>query len=112
MEKILNNQKNDIGFRKKRQTEIDNLYGDTFLKSAFGECFRGLIEDIAKNYSVLSKDILISKEGVEVDVLIPSRMAECLQIALNYSKQASRKFWKWNLIPTMVCLCSSINTKN
>ena len=112
MEKILNNQKNDIGFRKKRQTDIDNLYGDTFLQSAFGECFRGLIENIAKNYSVLSKDILISKEGVEVDVLIPSRMAECLQIALNYSKQASRKFRKWNLIPTMVCLCSSINTKN
>lgn len=68
MEKILNNQKNDIGFRKKKQTEIDNLYGDTFLQSAFGECFRGLIEDIAKNYSVLPKESLVSKEGVEADL--------------------------------------------
>ena len=70
MEKILNTQKNDIGFRKKWQTEIDNLYGDTFLQSAFCEWFSGKKENIAKNYSVLPKDSLVSKDGMEADLVI------------------------------------------
>lgn len=53
---------NIIKYNKK-----DNLDGDSFLQTAFCEWFSGKKENIAKNYSVLPKDSLVSKEGVEVD---------------------------------------------
>ena len=48
----------------------DNLDGDSFLQTAFCEWFSGKKENIAKNYSVLPKDSLVSKEGVEADLVI------------------------------------------
>lgn len=50
----------------------DNLDGDSFLQTAFCEWFSGKKENIAKNYSVLPKDSLVSKDGVEADL-------ECLR---------------------------------
>ena len=61
---------NIIKYNKK-----DNLDGDSFLQTAFCEWFSGKKENIAKNYSVLPKDSLVSKEGVEVDL-------ECLRKTL------------------------------
>lgn len=61
---------NIIKYNKK-----DNLDGDSFLQTAFCEWFCGKKENIAKNYSVLPKDSLVSKEGVEVDL-------ECLRKTL------------------------------
>ena len=55
-----------------RYNKKDNLDGDSFLQTAFGEWFSGKKENIAKNYSVLPKDSLVSKEGVEADL-------ECLR---------------------------------
>ena len=46
----------------------DNLDAESFLQTAFGEWFSGKKENIAKNYSVLPKDSLVSKEGVEADL--------------------------------------------
>ena len=46
----------------------DYLDGDSFLQTAFGEWFSGKKENIAKNYSVLPKDSLVSKDGVEADL--------------------------------------------
>ena len=46
----------------------DNLDGDSFLQTAFCEWFSGKKENIAKNYSVLPKDSLVSKDGVEMDL--------------------------------------------
>ena len=43
-------------------------YAESFLQTAFGEWFSGKKENIAKNYSVLPKDSLVSKDGVEVDL--------------------------------------------
>ncbi len=51
-----------------RYNRKDYLDGDSFLQSAFCEWFSGKKENIAKNYSVLPKDSLVSKEGVEVDL--------------------------------------------
>lgn len=51
-----------------RYNKKDNLDGDSFLQTAFGEWFSGKKENIAKNYSVLPKDSLVSKEGVEADL--------------------------------------------
>ena len=47
----------------------DYLDGDSFLQTAFCEWFSGKKENIAKNYSVLPKDSLVSKEGVEADLI-------------------------------------------
>ena len=55
----------------------DNLDGDTFLQTAFCEWFSGKKENIAKNYSVLPKDSLVSKDGVEADI---ERLRRCWQI--------------------------------
>ena len=52
-----------------RYNKKDNLDGDSFLQTAFGEWFSGKKENIAKNYSVLPKDSLVSKEGVEADLV-------------------------------------------
>ena len=46
-----------------------NLVGDSFLQIAFGEWFSGKKENIAKNYSVLPKHSLVSKDGVETDLV-------------------------------------------
>ena len=46
----------------------NNLDGDSFLQTAFCEWFSGKKENIAKNYSVLPKDSLVSKDGVEADL--------------------------------------------
>lgn len=51
-----------------RYNKKDNLDGDSFLQTAFGEWFRGKKENIAKNYSMLPKDSLVSKDGVEADL--------------------------------------------
>ena len=51
-----------------RYNKKDNLDGDSFLQTAFCEWFSGKKENIAKNYSVLPKDSLVSKEGVEADL--------------------------------------------
>lgn len=48
----------------------DYLDGDSFLQTAFCEWFSGKKENIAKNYSVLPKDSLVSKDGVEADLII------------------------------------------
>ena len=52
-----------------RYNEKDNLDGDSFLQTAFCEWFSGKKENIAKNYSVLPKDSLVSKDGVEADLI-------------------------------------------
>lgn len=71
-----------IPFNKKlRNTEVkqfvyniirfngkENLDAESLLQTAFGEWFSGKKENIAKNYSVLPKDSLVSKEGVEADI--------------------------------------------
>lgn len=46
----------------------DYLDGDSFLQTAFCEWFSGKKENIAKNYSVLPKDSLVSKDGLEADL--------------------------------------------
>ena len=51
-----------------RYNKKDNLDGDSFLQTAFCEWFSGKKENIAKNYSVLPKDSLVSKDGLEVDL--------------------------------------------
>jgi hypothetical protein len=47
----------------------ENLDAESFLQTAFCEWFSGKKENIAKNYSVLPKDSLVSKEGVESDLV-------------------------------------------
>ena len=59
-----------------RYNEKDNLDGDSFLQTAFGEWFSGKKENIAKSYSMLPKDSLVSKDGLEADL-------ECLRKDLN-----------------------------
>ena len=51
-----------------RYNKKDNLDGDSFLQTAFGEWFSGKKENIAKSYSMLPKDSLVSKDGVEADL--------------------------------------------
>ena len=53
-----------------RYNKKDNLDGDSFLQTAFCEWFSGKKENIAKNYSVLPKDSLVSKDGVEADLIL------------------------------------------
>lgn len=53
----------------------ENLDAESFLQTAFCEWFSGKKENIAKNYSVLPKDSLVSKDGVEADL-------ECLRKTL------------------------------
>ena len=51
-----------------RYNEKENLDAELFLQTAFSEWFSGKKENIAKNYSMLPKDSLVSKEGVEADL--------------------------------------------
>ena len=47
----------------------ENLDAESFLQTAFCEWFSGKKENIAKNYSTLPKDSLVSKDGVEADLI-------------------------------------------
>lgn len=51
-----------------RYNEKENLDAELFLQTAFGEWFSGKKENISKNYNVLPKDSLASKEGLEADL--------------------------------------------
>ena len=51
-----------------RYNEKENLDAELFLQTTFGEWFSGKKENISKNYNVLPKDSLVSKEGVEADL--------------------------------------------
>ena len=51
-----------------RYNKKENLDAESFLQTAFGEWFSGKKENIAKNYSMLPKDSLVSKDGVEADL--------------------------------------------
>ena len=46
----------------------ENLDAESFLQTAFCEWFSDKKENIAKNYSMLPKDSLVSKDGVEADL--------------------------------------------
>ena len=48
----------------------ENLDAESFLQTAFCEWFSGKKENIAKNYSMLPKDSLVSKDGVEADLTV------------------------------------------
>ena len=52
-----------------RYNQKENLDAESFLQTAFGEWFSGKKENIAKNYSILPKDSLVSKDGVETDLV-------------------------------------------
>ena len=56
--------KNIIKYNQK-----ENLDVESFLIIIFGEWFTGNKENFAKNYSVLPKDSLVSKDGVEADLM-------------------------------------------
>ena len=47
----------------------ENLDVELYLTTIFGEWFTGNKENFAKNYSVLPKDSLVSKDGVEADLV-------------------------------------------
>lgn len=53
-----------------KYNQKENLDVDSFLQTAFGEWFSGKKENIAKNYFVLPKDSLVSKDGMEADLAI------------------------------------------
>ena len=46
----------------------ENLDIESNLMTDFGEWFTGKKENISKNYNVLPKDSLVSKDGVEIDM--------------------------------------------
>lgn len=52
-----------------------NLDVELYLTTIFGGWFTGNKENFAKNYSVLPKDSLVSKDGVEVDLMRLCAMA-------------------------------------
>lgn len=52
-----------------RYNQKENLDAESFLQTTFGEWFSGKKENIIKNYSVLPKDSLVSKDGVEADLV-------------------------------------------
>ena len=53
-----------------KYNQKENLDVDSFLQTTFGEWFSGKKENISKNYSVLPKDSLVSKDGMEADLAI------------------------------------------
>lgn len=52
-----------------KYNQKENLDVETYLMIMFGEWFTGNKENFAKNYSVLPKDSLVSKDGVEADLV-------------------------------------------
>ena len=68
MVNFLNMLENHICFCTKVHKKKENLAAESFPQTPFGEWFSGKKENIAKNYSVLPKDSLVSKDGVEADL--------------------------------------------
>ena len=60
-----------------RYNEKENLDAESFLQTAFCEWFSGKKENIAKNYTMLPKDSLVSKDGLEADL---ERLRKELQV--------------------------------
>ena len=58
-----------------KYNQKENLDVELYLTTIFGEWFTGNKENFAKNYSVLPKDSLVSKEGVEADLMRLRAMA-------------------------------------
>lgn len=46
----------------------ENLDVESYLMTVFGDWFTGKKENISKNYNVLPKDSIVSKDGVEEDL--------------------------------------------
>lgn len=46
----------------------ENLDIESYLMTVFGEWFTGKKENISKNYNVLPKDSLVSKDGIAVEL--------------------------------------------
>ena len=67
--KLRNAELKQFVFNLIRYNGKENLDAESFLQTAFCEWFSGKKENIAKNYSVLPKDSLVSKEGVEADLI-------------------------------------------
>lgn len=65
--KLRNAELKQFVFNMIRYNGKENLDAESFLQTAFCEWFSGKKENIAKNYSVLPKDSLVSKDGVEAD---------------------------------------------
>ena len=55
--------KNIVKYNQKEKLDVES-----YLMIVFGEWFTGSKENFAKNYSVLPKDSLVSKDGVEADL--------------------------------------------
>ncbi len=68
MDKFLNMLENHIGFCTKVHKKKENLAAESFPQIPFGEWFSGKKENIAKNYSMLPPNSLVSKDGVEADL--------------------------------------------
>ena len=66
--KLRNAELKQFVFNLIRYNGKENLDAESFLQTAFCEWFGGKKENIAKNYSVLPKDSLVSKDGVEMDL--------------------------------------------
>ena len=58
-----------------KYNQKENLDVELYLTTIFGGWFTGNKENFAKNYSVLPKDSLVSKDGVEVDLMRLRAMA-------------------------------------
>lgn len=58
-----------------KYNQKENLDVELYLTTIFGEWFTGNKENFAKNYSVLPKDSLVSKDGVEADLMRLRAMA-------------------------------------
>lgn len=59
-----------------RYNQKENLDAESFLQTAFGEWFSGKKENIAKNYSILPKDALVSKDGARADLINLRKLVE------------------------------------
>jgi len=81
--KLRNAELNQFVYNIIRYNGKDYLDGDSFLQTAFCEWFSGKKENIAKNYSVLPKDSLVSKDGVEADL---ERLRKLIDKELNSGK--------------------------
>lgn len=66
--KLRNAELKQFAYNIIRYNQKENLDAESFLQTAFGEWFSGKKENIAKNYSMLPKDSLVSKDGVEADL--------------------------------------------
>lgn len=67
--KLRNAELKQFAYNIIRYNQNESLDAESFLQTTFAEWFSGKKENIAKNYSQLPKDSLVSKEGVEVDLV-------------------------------------------